>query len=273
MFMKMSKAKLPAVKEYLEEVLERAEEKMIIFAHHQHVMDEISDLLTKHLSKEGLKHIRIDGSTPAVKRPDLVKQFQEDERCRVALLSITACGEGLTMTAAGLVIFAELYWVPGAVEQAEARAHRIGSTHTKVVVEFLVVPNSPDEQIYYTLERKKKDTSYVLNGAVETLEAREGHYRKRPAPSQPTEEGVAASGAADTCASSDGVGGSSKKLARKSSGSATQDAAETARSPAKAAKSKAAKAAPSPRKGAGTTKVDFLLRAAREGAAQFAAAG
>ena len=31
-----------------------------------------------------------------------------------------------------------LYWVPGAVEQAEARAHRLGSTHSKIVVEFLV---------------------------------------------------------------------------------------------------------------------------------------
>merc|ERR1719464_2633463 len=115
--------------------------------------------------------MRIDGTTQASKRLELVKKFQEDPSCRIALLSITACGEGLTLTAAGLVIFAELYWVPGAVEQAEARAHRIGTTHTKVVVEFLVVPNSPDEIIYNKLERKKKDTSHVLDGAVTSLDA------------------------------------------------------------------------------------------------------
>merc|ERR1719464_87009 len=130
--------------------------------------------------------MRIDGSTPLGKRHDLVKKFQEDPKCRIALLSITACGEGLTLTAAGLVIFAELYWVPGAVEQAEARAHRIGTTHQRVVVEFLVVPNSPDEHIYNMLERKKKDTSHMLNGAEESLNAKQEARlpRKRPAPSE-----------------------------------------------------------------------------------------
>ncbi|CAE8659517.1 unnamed protein product [Polarella glacialis] len=172
-FAKICKAKLPAVKEYILEVLERGDEKAIIFAHHKLMLDEISDLLSKELPKDGRgsSHIRIDGSVPQAKRPELVKRFQEDASCRIALLSITACGEGITMTAAGLVIFAELFWVPGAVEQAEARAHRIGSTHSKVVVEFLVVPNSPDEHIYNSLERKKKDTSLVLDGFSESLNA------------------------------------------------------------------------------------------------------
>jgi len=181
LFLKTAKAKLPAVKEYLLEVLERGDEKAIIFAHHQVMMDEISVLLEKRLAKDGLHHIRIDGKTPAAKRPDLVKQFQTDERCRIALLSITACSEGLTLTAAGLVIFAELYWVPGAVEQAEARAHRIGTTHNKVVVEFLVVPKSPEERIYNALERKKKDTSKMLDGTEESLGALERLTRKRAA--------------------------------------------------------------------------------------------
>jgi len=170
-FRLIAEAKLPAVKEYLLEVLDRGAEKAIIFAHHKIMLDEISDLLAKHLPKDGLSHVRIDGGTPQAKRPELVKRFQEDPKCSIALLSITACGEGLTMTAAGLVIFAELYWVPGAVEQAEARAHRLGSTHSSVLVEFLVVPSSPDEDIYNSLERKKKDTSHVLNGTPESLNA------------------------------------------------------------------------------------------------------
>eukprot|EP00931_Biecheleriopsis_adriatica_P063530 TRINITY_DN38492_c0_g2_i1.p1 TRINITY_DN38492_c0_g2~~TRINITY_DN38492_c0_g2_i1.p1 ORF type:complete len:750 (-),score=183.32 TRINITY_DN38492_c0_g2_i1:155-2404(-) len=169
LFKNIAQAKLPAVKEHILEVLERGDEKAIIFAHHQLMIDEISELLKKHLPKAGCSHIRIDGGTPQVKRPELVKRFQEEPHCRMAVLSINACGEGLTLTAAGLVIFAELYWVPGAVEQAEARAHRIGSTHSKVVVEFLVVPNSPDEEIYRMLERKKKDTSHVLDGTPESL--------------------------------------------------------------------------------------------------------
>lgn len=167
-FYKIAQAKLPAVKEYISELLDRVDEKVLIFAHHKFVMDDISAILTKHL-KAGF--VRIDGSVAASQRPVLVKRFQEEASCRVALVSITAGGEGLTMSAASLVVFAELYWVPGAIEQAEARAHRIGSTHSKIVVEFLVLPSSADEKIYGTLQQKKMVTSQVVDGVSETLNA------------------------------------------------------------------------------------------------------
>lgn len=181
MFGSLAQAKLPAVKEYLQDVMDRGDEKAIVFAHHHHMIDELDEVFKSRLAKDGQTHIRIDGRTSMSKRSDLVKKFQTDPDCRVALLSITACGEGLTLTAAGLVIFAELYWVPGVLEQAEARAHRIGTTHSKVIVEFLVVPNSPDEKIYDMLERKKKVTSTVLDGAAVTLGATTT-ARRKPAP-------------------------------------------------------------------------------------------
>lgn len=178
-FKKMAEVKLPAVKEHILEMLDRGDEKAIIFAHHRLMIDGISGVLEKRLAQDGLHHIRIDGSTPAAKRPDLVKEFQTNPNCRIALLSITACGEGITLTAAGLVIFAELPFVPGAVEQAEARAHRIGTTHNKVVVEFLVLPGSFDERTFSNLERKKKDTSKCLDGAEESLGVLDRLSRKR----------------------------------------------------------------------------------------------
>merc|ERR1712176_1197110 len=107
--------------------------------------------------------VRIDGSTSAAQRPERVKRFQEMPSVRVALLSITAAGTGLTLTAAHMVVFAELYWVPGQLCQAEDRAHRIGQK-SSVTVQYLIAKDTLDECLYNALERKTASTSEILNG-------------------------------------------------------------------------------------------------------------
>lgn len=42
----------------------------------------------------------------------LVENFQTKRSCRAAILSITSANAGITLTAAQLVIFAELHWTP-----------------------------------------------------------------------------------------------------------------------------------------------------------------
>jgi len=97
-------AKLPAVLEYLEDILENEESKMIIFAHHKACMDGISDFL----GRQKLDFIRIDGSTSPLIRQDLCDHFQNSPNCRAALLGITSASVGLTLNTATLVIFAEV---------------------------------------------------------------------------------------------------------------------------------------------------------------------
>lgn len=46
-------------------------------------------------------------------RKSVCDQFQFEDRFRVAVLSITAASTGITLTAANIVIFAELFWNPG----------------------------------------------------------------------------------------------------------------------------------------------------------------
>ena len=94
-------------------------------------MDALEGHLLAKLScaqakKDRLTYMRIDGSTPALRRSENVKMFQEVEGCRIALLSITAACLGLTLTSATAVIFAEAHWTPALMLQAEDRAHRIG---------------------------------------------------------------------------------------------------------------------------------------------------
>jgi hypothetical protein len=63
---------------------------------------------------------------------------------RAAVLSITAAGTGLTLHAAASVVFAELFWNPGQLQQAEDRAHRLGQK-ASVEVKYLVAKGTLDD--------------------------------------------------------------------------------------------------------------------------------
>ena len=62
--------------------------------------------LESHIQSLKVEYIKIDGNTQNQARVKKVKTFQEDILVRVALLSITAAGVGITLTAASIVIFA-----------------------------------------------------------------------------------------------------------------------------------------------------------------------
>jgi SWI/SNF-related matrix-associated actin-dependent regulator 1 of chromatin subfamily A len=103
-------AKVNGVVQHVLTTLEASPEvKLLLFGHHQAVLDALeAALLEKAKVVGGL--VRIDGRTPTEHRQPLVDRFQSESSVRVALLSINAAGVGLTLTAASLVIFAELSW-------------------------------------------------------------------------------------------------------------------------------------------------------------------
>ena len=95
------KAKLESIKQYVLELLSN-DIKFLIFAHHKIVLDG----LQAALKEKKVKFMRIDGSITKEIRHANVTNFQEDPSLKVALLSITAAGVGLTLTAASTVVFA-----------------------------------------------------------------------------------------------------------------------------------------------------------------------
>lgn len=87
--------------------------KFIVFGHHQHMLNAISECMTR----TGTSYIRIDGTTRNEFRNKYIDRFQTDESCRVAVLSLKACNAGITLTAAKMVVFAELDWNPSVSAQ------------------------------------------------------------------------------------------------------------------------------------------------------------
>ncbi|XP_058057458.1 SWI/SNF-related matrix-associated actin-dependent regulator of chromatin subfamily A-like protein 1 [Anopheles bellator] len=150
-----AQAKAPAVCAYLKEVLKEGK-KFIIFAHHFIMLDAIE----KCLSKRKVDFIRIDGSTRSDLRTPLVDKFQTNASCRAAVLSLKACNAGITLTAAQLVLFAELDWNPATLAQAESRAHRIGQMDN-VTVRYLLAKKTADDIIWAMLQRKQTTLTKV----------------------------------------------------------------------------------------------------------------
>jgi hypothetical protein len=164
-------AKLPAVLEYITDLLEGGD-KFLVFGHHQDVLDGIAHFMNTHR----IDHIQIDGRTPGHARHELVNHFQNDTNCRVGVLSMTAAGTGLTLTAANTVIFAELFWNPGTLRQCEDRAHRIGQV-SSVNVHYLVAAGTIDEMIWDLVDHKLEVLGEALNGQEDKLQVDENLSR------------------------------------------------------------------------------------------------
>ncbi|KAM4859384.1 DNA annealing helicase and endonuclease ZRANB3 isoform 1-T4 [Thomomys bottae] len=173
MFKQTAIAKAGAVKDYIKMMLQNESLKFLIFAHHLSMLQACTEAVIENKTR----YIRIDGSVPSSERIHLVNQFQKDPDTRVAILSIQAAGQGLTFTAASHVVFAELYWDPGHIKQAEDRAHRIGQC-SSVNIHYLIANGTLDALMWGMLNRKAQVTGSTLNGRKEKLQAEEDDKEK-----------------------------------------------------------------------------------------------
>ncbi|KAL0985684.1 hypothetical protein UPYG_G00160460 [Umbra pygmaea] len=144
-----AEAKIKAIIEYIHDMLECGRQKFLVFAHHRLVLDSI----TQELRGKDISHIRIDGSTPSSERQQLCERFQHSDKSCVAVLSITAANMGITLHSAALVVFAELFWNPGILIQAEDRVHRIGQT-CNVDIHYLVAKGTADDYLWPMIQEK-----------------------------------------------------------------------------------------------------------------------
>ena len=159
LFKNTGTGKLPAIRRHCQGLLDcPTAPKFLVFAHHRDVLDSLESTVFKDV-----KIVRIDGKTPAKERQARIKAFQEDGTVRAAVLSITAAGVAITLTAASRAVFAELFWTPAALLQAEDRCHRIGQT-AEVQVDYIVAQNSVDDVLWPLVQEKMKVIGEMVEG-------------------------------------------------------------------------------------------------------------
>lgn len=141
-------AKLPMARDHIINVLE-SEEKIVVFSYHH----EVTDQLVEWFKDYGL--VWFDGRTAPEKRKPIEVQFQTDPKVRIIVGSIPTMGSGWTLHAASYVAFAEFDWVPGNLNQAEDRLHRIGQKKS-ILIQHLMLNGSFDAKMVKAVMQKQK---------------------------------------------------------------------------------------------------------------------
>lgn len=152
-------AKIPLVISHVEDIIETGA-KVVVFGWHKEVVEAVHS----HFKDSVL----ITGDVPAGERAERIKRFQEDERVKVFIGTMGACGVGITLTAAQTVIFIELDYIPTSIMQAEDRCHRIGQ-QGNVLVQFLMIDGSIDARIAKGLISRMKKIDKAVNREADTL--------------------------------------------------------------------------------------------------------
>ncbi|RCV13837.1 hypothetical protein SETIT_2G378100v2 [Setaria italica] len=139
-------------------------QKTIIFAHHLKVLDGIQVFV----SENGIKFVRIDGSTLQRERKEAVDSFRLDPEVKVAIIGITAGGVGLNFSSAQNVVFVELPKSASELLQAEDRAHRRGQTNA-VNIYIFCAKNTLDESHWLQLNQSLFRVSSLMNGKKDAI--------------------------------------------------------------------------------------------------------
>lgn len=134
--------------------------KAIIFSN----WSEMTNVIRHKLKKYNPAYIT--GEVGSVQRMEDKDRFQNDPNCKVMIGTIGALGTGFTLTAAQLVIFVDEPWNRGIKDQAEDRAHRIGTRGTVRVVTILT-RDTVDEGVYNLVQKKGKMADLLVDGKVD----------------------------------------------------------------------------------------------------------
>lgn len=122
------------------------------------------DILERDLSANNMKYYRLDGSTQADKRQELVNKFNSEEsEAKVFLLSLKAGNAGLNLTSADYVFLFDPWWNKAVEQQAIDRTHRIGQTKN-VFAYKMICKNTIEEKIIILQQRKSKLSEELIGG-------------------------------------------------------------------------------------------------------------
>lgn len=150
-------AKIPEATSYIRDTVSEVG-KIVVFAHHRTVLSELK------VSLADFSPVMVFGGMTAEQKQESIDSFINDVNTQVFLAQTLAGGTGIDglQEVCSYVVFVELDWSPGIMDQAVDRLRRIGQRET-VFVQYLAVPNSLDTMMAEVLDYKRDVISKLLS--------------------------------------------------------------------------------------------------------------
>jgi len=138
--------------ELMEHIMEKTTgHKLLIFS----AFTGMLGLIKEALEQQKISYAYLDGKTSINKRNEAVRNFQENNACRVFLISLKAGGTGLNLTAADYVYLVDPWWNPAVENQAVDRCYRIGQDK-HVMAYRMICKDTLEEKILEIQDQKRK---------------------------------------------------------------------------------------------------------------------
>lgn len=152
----ISSPKIPVLMDTLTEAVENGHKVVVFFNYIAGI-----ELVGEKLEEAGIDYTCMTGSTND--RQSVVNRFQNDQNCKVLLMTLKTGGVGLNLTAADTVIIFEPWWNKAAEEQAINRLHRFGQKAT--VLSYSIITQGTIEEKIYQLQQQKAELFEGLIGS------------------------------------------------------------------------------------------------------------
>jgi ERCC4-related helicase len=151
----------------LEELRHILIDKMDIRNHDRKVLvfsewKKMNNIIGKMLRDNDIPYVELNGSIPAPKRSELIREFENNPDCKI-FLSTEAGGVGLNLQVADTVINFELPWNPAKKNQRIGRIDRIGQSKQNLTVINFITRDSIEVKIATGLMLKQNLSDSVLN--------------------------------------------------------------------------------------------------------------
>lgn len=143
--------KAPLAADFIRARIEQEpEEPLVVFAWHKSVVAMLSDSLKQD---PPISHVVVTGETSASARQQAIADFQAG-KVQVIIGNISSISEGVDLSRANTVIFAESTWQTSALEQASARVENINKQGCAPLIYLLTIRASLDSIVLSKVLKK-----------------------------------------------------------------------------------------------------------------------